>query len=54
MTTTAQRAAAPGVRAGQMLVGNDVANVLNLFRGEVNMPVDLVAIAGRNGLDGGS
>ncbi|GAA1619603.1 RHS repeat-associated core domain-containing protein [Actinoplanes couchii] len=34
-----------------MLVGNDVANLINLFRGEVTMPLDLVSLPGRNGLN---
>ncbi|MFE1859394.1 RHS repeat-associated core domain-containing protein [Streptomyces anandii] len=51
MASTAQQAAAPGVRASQVFVGDAVANVVNMFRGEVNLPVDLVTLGGRNGLD---
>ncbi|RKR92913.1 RHS repeat-associated protein [Micromonospora pisi] len=51
MAGTTQAAAAPGVRISQLLVGSDVANVVNMFRGEVNIPLDLVALGGRGGLD---
>ncbi|MFG2386048.1 RHS repeat-associated core domain-containing protein [Streptomyces avermitilis] len=51
MASTAQQAAAPGVRASQMFIGDAVANAVNMFRGEVNLPVDLVTLGGRNGLD---
>lgn len=47
----AQAAAAPGVRTSQLLVGGDVADVVNMFRGEVNLPLDLVSLTGRGGLD---
>ncbi|NUJ99872.1 RHS repeat-associated core domain-containing protein [Streptomyces lunaelactis] len=50
MASTAQQAAAPGVRASQMFVGAAAADVVNMFRGEVNLPVDLVTLGGRNGL----
>ncbi|MFI6263183.1 RHS repeat-associated core domain-containing protein [Micromonospora sp. NPDC051006] len=47
----AQAAAVPGVRASQLLLGGDVADVVNMFRGEVNLPVDLLSLTGRGGLD---
>ena len=48
-----EAAAAPDVRLTQLSnsgVG-DVADSLNLFRGDVNLPLPLVALRGRNGLD---
>ena len=51
MASTGQQAAAPGVRASQVFVGDEVANAVNMFRGEVNLPLNLVSLRGRNGLD---
>ncbi|MDH6115351.1 RHS repeat-associated protein [Kitasatospora sp. MAP12-15] len=51
MASTGQQAAAPGVRASQVFLGDAVANAVNMFRGEVNLPINLVSLSGRNGLD---
>ncbi|MFE0463199.1 RHS repeat-associated core domain-containing protein [Kitasatospora sp. NPDC058965] len=51
MASTGQQAAAPGVRASQVFLGDAVANAVNMFRGEVNLPLALVSLTGRNGLD---
>jgi len=49
---TAARATQPGVHGGQIDDGGlgDVGSNVNLFRGEVNLSLPLVEIAGRNGL----
>jgi RHS repeat-associated protein len=47
--------AAPAVRPPQLAgaAPNDPASTVNLFRGEVNFPLKLVSLEGRNGLDVG-
>ncbi len=48
-------AAAPGIRLSQLSQSGigDVADSLNLFRGDVNLPLPVVSLRGRNGLDAG-
>ncbi|GIG88105.1 RHS repeat domain-containing protein [Plantactinospora endophytica] len=53
MSQYSMAASAPDVRLTQLSTGGvgDVADSLNLFRGDVNLPLPLVALRGRNGLD---
>lgn len=52
-SATQAAASAPGVRLSQIsLAGQgDVGNSVNLFRGDVNFPLNLVSIQGRNDLN---
>lgn len=49
----AANAAAPPIRAAQINAGQpgDVDNSVNMYRGEVNLPLNLISLPGRNGLD---
>jgi len=53
MTQFSAAAAAPGIRLSQLSQSGigDVADSLNLFRGDVNLPLPLISLRGRNGLD---
>lgn len=53
MASVGAGAAAPGIRLSQMSAGGlgDVGNSVNLFRGDVNFPMQLVSVQGRNNLD---
>jgi RHS repeat-associated protein len=53
MSAFSAAAAAPDVRLSQLSQSGigDVAESLNLFRGDVNLPLPLVSLRGRNGLD---
>ncbi|HXT90179.1 MAG TPA: hypothetical protein VN714_13075, partial [Trebonia sp.] len=53
MSQFSAAAAAPGIRLSQLSQSGigDVADSLNLFRGDVNLPLPLISLRGRNGLD---
>jgi len=53
MSQFSAAAAAPGIRPSQLSHSGigDVADSLNLFRGDVNIPLPIVSLSGRNGLD---
>lgn len=55
MSSADGNATAPALRGVQAGAGapDDLARGINLFRGQLEMPVDLVSLPGRNGLDVG-